>query len=149
MSIQGIIVGKKLTDWQRVDADGNSVEVEPGAFDALYAGIKPALFDDQHMIEIPAYYYRAAELLGTPGFTPFDPQNLCEALCETDDQAVTRLADLLREGDTAAAGQALEKLTRDYWEAAARSEAERQINKEAENHPCAGCSSRRCSSCDA
>ena len=39
---------------------------------------------------------RAAELLGTPGFTPFDPQNLCEALCETDDQAVTRLADLLQ-----------------------------------------------------
>ncbi|NQB37158.1 hypothetical protein DZ926_014795 [Pseudomonas aeruginosa] len=92
---------------------------------------------------------RAAELMETPGFTPFDPQNLCEALCEADDQAVTRLADLLREGDTAAAGQALEKLTRDYWEAAARSEAERQINKEAESHPCAGCSSRRCSSCDA
>ncbi len=92
---------------------------------------------------------RAAELMETPGFTPFDPQNLCEALCEADDQAVTRLADLLREGDTAAAGQELEKLTRDYWEAAARSEAERQINKEAENHPCAGCSSRRCSSCDA
>ncbi|QBH20819.1 hypothetical protein EYC51_15720 [Alcaligenes faecalis] len=92
---------------------------------------------------------RAAELLGAPGFTPFDPQNLCEALCETGDQNIERLADLLRQGDTAAAGQALAKLTRDYWEAAARSEAERQINKEAENHPCAGCSSRRCSSCDA
>lgn len=62
MSIQGIIVGKKLTDWQRVDADGNSIEVEPGAFDALYAGIKPALFDDQHMIEIPAYHYRSARI---------------------------------------------------------------------------------------
>ena len=92
---------------------------------------------------------RAAELLETPGFTPFDPQNLCEALCEASDQAVTRLVDLLREGDTAAAGEALKKLAHDYWEAAARSEAERQINKEAENHPCAGCSSRRCSSCDA
>lgn len=92
---------------------------------------------------------RAAELIETPGFTPFDPQNLCEALCETGDQNVERLADLLRQDDTAAAGQALAKLSRDYWEAAARSEAERQIKQEAENHPCAGCSSRRCSICDA
>lgn len=92
---------------------------------------------------------RAAELIEAPGFAPFDPQNLCEALCEAGDQEIERMADLLRSGDTAAAGEALAKIARDYWAAAAHSEAERQITQEAESSPCAGCRSRRCSICEA
>ena len=60
--IIGIVLGKKPGDWQRIDADGSNIEVEPGTFDTLYAGIKPAVIDEQHMIEIPAYHYRSATI---------------------------------------------------------------------------------------
>ena len=71
---------------------------------------------------------RAAELLTAPGFTPFNPANLCEALCETGDPQIEPLCRLLAEGDTAAAGEALARLARGYWEPIARKEAERQID---------------------
>lgn len=73
---------------------------------------------------------RAAELLAAPGFTPFSPENLCEALCEANDEQVELLCRLLAEGNTAAAGEALAAITRRYWEPLARKEAERMIDAE-------------------
>ena len=62
MNTHGIIIGKKPGDWQRVDAAGNSIEIAPGAFDSFYAGIRPTMIGDQHMVEIPAFYYRSARI---------------------------------------------------------------------------------------
>jgi hypothetical protein len=91
---------------------------------------------------------RAAELLTAPGFTPFNPANLCEAICETGDPQIEPLCRLLAEGDTAAAGEALARLARGYWEPIARKEAERQIDAEADS-ACRRCRGRGCRRCEA
>lgn len=77
---------------------------------------------------------RTAELLETPGFTPFNPENLCEAVCEADDQQIEDVCKLLTDGDTAAAGEALARIAHSYWEPTARKEAERQIASEADHN---------------
>ena len=59
--IIGIIFGKKNTPWQRIDADGNAIDVAAGEFDAhpVYAGIQGETIDGQQMVRVPAFYYRA------------------------------------------------------------------------------------------
>jgi hypothetical protein len=59
--IIGILIGKALGPWQRIDAEGNSIDVQPGFFDdhQTYAGIADEVIDDQHMVRIPAFHYRA------------------------------------------------------------------------------------------
>lgn len=60
--IIGIIFGKKNTPWQRIDVAGNSTNVAPSYFDEhpAYAGIQDEIIDGQHMVRIPAFYYRAS-----------------------------------------------------------------------------------------
>lgn len=59
--IIGIITGKTIEEWQRIDADGNSIDTYPDYFDnhPTYAGIADELIDLQHMMRVPAFYYRA------------------------------------------------------------------------------------------
>lgn len=60
-SIIGIIIDKTGGPWPRIDADGNTVSVTQIDFDAhpTYAGIADELIDDQHLVRIPAFFYRA------------------------------------------------------------------------------------------
>lgn len=60
--IIGVIFGKKNTTWQRIDEAGNSITVEPGDFDRhpTYAGIQDETIDGQHMVRVPAFYYRSS-----------------------------------------------------------------------------------------
>jgi hypothetical protein len=62
--IIGIIFGKKSTPWQRIDADGNAIDVAAGEFDAhpVYAGIQGETIDEQQMVRVPAFYYRAGRV---------------------------------------------------------------------------------------
>lgn len=59
--IIGIIIGKALGNWQRIDAEGNSIAPAAGDFDAhpTYAGIADEVIDGQHLVRVPAFYYRA------------------------------------------------------------------------------------------
>lgn len=59
--IIGIIIGKTLGDWQRIDADGNNIAPTAAEFDAhpTYAGIADEVIDGQHMVRVPAFYYRS------------------------------------------------------------------------------------------
>ncbi len=59
-SIIGIILGKKNTPWQRIDADGGSIAADTFSFNdhPTYAGIVDEVVDGQHMVRIPAFYYR-------------------------------------------------------------------------------------------
>lgn len=67
--IIGIIFGKKNAPWQRIDADGNPIDVAPGYFDAhpVYAGIQDETIDGQQMVRVPAFYYRAGRVGGFGG----------------------------------------------------------------------------------
>ncbi|MDT4834348.1 hypothetical protein FQZ97_679830 [compost metagenome] len=60
-NIIGIIFGKKNTPWQRIDADGGSLATDASSFNdhPIYAGIADEVVDGQHMVRIPAFYYRA------------------------------------------------------------------------------------------
>ncbi len=60
-NIIGIIFGKKNAPWQRIDADGNPVDVTAGELDAhpVYAGIRDEVIDGQHMVRVPAFHFRA------------------------------------------------------------------------------------------
>ena len=62
--IIGIIFGKKNAPWQRIDADGNAIDVAAGEFDAhpVYAGIQDETIDGQQMVRVPAFYYRAGRV---------------------------------------------------------------------------------------
>lgn len=62
--IIGIIIGKTLGNWQRIDADGNSITLADGDFDAnpIYAGIADEQIDGQHLVRIPAFYYRSGSV---------------------------------------------------------------------------------------
>ena len=62
--IVGIIFGKKNTPWQRIDADGNAIDVAAGEFDAhpVYAGIQGETIDGQQMVRVPAFYYRSGRV---------------------------------------------------------------------------------------
>lgn len=59
--IIGIIIDKTGGPWPRIDADGNTVSVTQIDFDAhpTYAGIADELIDGQHLVRIPAFFYRA------------------------------------------------------------------------------------------
>lgn len=59
--IIGLVMQANTTDWPRIDADGNTVSLTPADFDAhpAYDGIADVLIDDQHMVRIPAFFYRA------------------------------------------------------------------------------------------
>lgn len=59
MNIIGIVFGKKKTPWQRID--GSDSAVESFSFDdhPVYAGIADELIDGQHLVRIPAFYYRS------------------------------------------------------------------------------------------
>ena len=65
-SIIGIIFGKKNTPWQRIDADGNSLAADASSFNdhPAYAGIADEVIDGQHMVRIPAFYYRSGAVEG-------------------------------------------------------------------------------------
>ncbi len=62
--IIGIIFGKKNTLWQRIDADGNAIDVAAGEFDAhpVYAGVQDETIDGQQMVRVPAFYYRSGRV---------------------------------------------------------------------------------------
>ena len=62
--IIGIIFGKKNALWQRIDADGNAIDVAAGEFDAhpVYAGVQDETVDGQQMVRVPAFYYRAGRV---------------------------------------------------------------------------------------
>ena len=62
--IIGIIFGKKNTPWQRIDAEGNVIDVAAGEFDAhpVYAGIQDETIDGQRMVRVPAFYYRSGRV---------------------------------------------------------------------------------------
>lgn len=64
--IIGIIFGKKNTLWQRIDADGNAIDVAAGEFDAhpVYAGVQDEIIDGQQMVRVPAFYYRSGRAAG-------------------------------------------------------------------------------------
>jgi hypothetical protein len=63
--IIGIIIDKTGGPWPRIDADGNTVSVTQIDFDAhpTYAGIAGDLIAGQHMVRIPAFFYRAGTVL--------------------------------------------------------------------------------------
>lgn len=66
MSIIGIIFGKKNSPWQRIDQAGNSVDTDVSYFNdhPVYTGITDAVIDGQHMVRLPAFYYRAGKVEG-------------------------------------------------------------------------------------
>jgi hypothetical protein len=86
---------------------------------------------------------RTEELLAGD-YAPFTADNLAEALGEID---IEGIAKQLADGKEAEAGTALAKLVREYWDASARLEAERQINDEIAN-ACPRCRGRGCRHCD-
>lgn len=89
---------------------------------------------------------RAQELLSGSEYSPYTPANLSEAMGEFDVTGIAALCKLLSSGNTAGAGLALKTLIVDYWERAARREAERLIDNEIANacHRCRGRGCRRC-----
>lgn len=89
---------------------------------------------------------RTEDLLAGTEYGPFTPANLSEALGELDMTGIEALCKLLTAGNTAGAGLALKTLIGDYWERAARREAERQIDNEIAN-ACPRCRGRGCRHC--
>lgn len=77
-------------------------------------------------------------------YAPFTAGNLSEALGEIN---IEDLAKQLADGKEADAGATLANLVRDYWDALARREAERQIDNELAN-ACPRCRGRGCRHCD-
>lgn len=63
-SIIGIILSKKLHNWQRIDSEGNDIAPTTADFDAhpSYAGITTEVIDGQHMVRVPAFYYRSGKV---------------------------------------------------------------------------------------
>lgn len=63
-NIIGILIGKTLGNWQRIDAAGNNVAPTAAWFDthSTYAGITDDVVDGQHMVRVPAFYYRAGSV---------------------------------------------------------------------------------------
>lgn len=59
--IIGIIFGKTNGQWQRIDKDGNGIDVVTSYFGEhpSYAGIQDEAIDGQHMVRVPAFYYRS------------------------------------------------------------------------------------------
>ena len=90
---------------------------------------------------------RAQELLAGSEYGPYTPANLSEAMGEFDVTGIEALCKLLTAGNAAGAGLALKTLVFDYWERAARQEAERQIDEAAAN-ACHRCRGRGCRHCD-
>ncbi|KXA71091.1 hypothetical protein [Bordetella hinzii] len=68
MSIIGIIIGKQNSIWHRIDAGGDDLVMSPADFDAhpIYAGIADDEIDGQHMVRVPAFYYRAGPVRSGP-----------------------------------------------------------------------------------
>lgn len=66
MSIIGIIFGKKNAPWQRIDQAGNNIDTDASYFNdhPAYAGITDTVIDGQHMVRLPAFYYRTGKVEG-------------------------------------------------------------------------------------
>ncbi|MFM7008714.1 MAG: hypothetical protein ACKO0Z_05190 [Betaproteobacteria bacterium] len=75
---------------------------------------------------------------------PFTVFNLSEALGELDGTAMEALCKLFKDGNTAGAGLVLEALIKDYWQGAAKRQAEREID----NATCHHCWDLGCFRCD-
>lgn len=63
-NVIGIILSKTLHDWQRIDAAGSNTVTTPALFadHPTYAGVADEVIDDQRMVRVPAFYYRAATI---------------------------------------------------------------------------------------
>lgn len=75
---------------------------------------------------------------------PFTVFNLSEAMGEFDNTAMEALVKLLKAGNNEGAGLAFSTLVKDYWQRAAKKQAEREI----ENATCHHCYDRGCYRCD-
>ena len=64
MTTIGILIGKQLGEWQRIDAAGNSINPAQADFDAhpIFGGIADVELDGQAMVCVPAFYYRAGNV---------------------------------------------------------------------------------------